>query len=155
MGKGTVKESLTIEGEDSPSLRNALEYELNMIESSIEAFENEAEALKALIDWHGSVATDLLSAKDLSIANQMVEDILELSEDNISALYSGDDVCETGTEWAVGKCGEKSISVHVHLNSQNDYMDLQWGKIFKYVGSRIGEYKIKHSVLKWGWKWKQ
>lgn len=53
----TVKESLTVGGSggDSPSLRDALEYELNMIESSIEAFENEAEALKALIDWHVNV----------------------------------------------------------------------------------------------------
>lgn len=45
-------------GGASPSLRDALEYELNMIESSIEAFENEVEALNALIDWHVSVAVD-------------------------------------------------------------------------------------------------
>lgn len=54
MDEGTVGNV----GEDSPSLRDALEYELNMIESSVDAFENEVEALKALIDWHVSVAVD-------------------------------------------------------------------------------------------------
>lgn len=54
MGEGTVCNV----SDASPSLRDALEYELNKIESSIDAFENEVEALKALIDWHVSVAVD-------------------------------------------------------------------------------------------------